>query len=75
MMSFSRNNYQKVETNFEFESVDEFLSAYAKLFLSTRTFGVFVNSFSPFHMARVSLKEDLASIKLSQIQICRKRHY
>ena len=42
---------------------------------STMTFGVFVNSFSPFHTARVSLKEDLASTKLFEIQISRKRHY
>ena len=37
------------------------------LALITRAFGMFVNSFSPFHMSRASLKEDLVTCKLWSI--------
>lgn len=54
------------------EHIDEFLSVYAGNCPWYKTFTIYVNLFSPFHRARVSLKEGLSLSNLSQIQICRK---
>lgn len=48
-----------------YECVDEFVSAYPETCPEYKDFGVFVNWFPSFHMARISLKEDLASTKPS----------
>ena len=58
-----RNKYEFLE--FHMSVLMNLLSAYPGTCPEYKDFGVFVNWFPSFHMARISLKEDLASTKPS----------